>query len=324
MSSRATAISIAVGALIIAATVVAVVTVRHGIVAETSRPSEPSGISAPSTSSRPSDASAGDPVLLAAGDIADCDSTGDDATAALLDGVEGTVLALGDLAYPSGTAGDFANCYAPTWGRHAARTRPVPGNHDYETQGAAGYFGYFGAAAGDPSQGWYSYDLGAWHVVALNSLCAAVGGCGPGSPQEQWLRADLAAHPAPCTLAYWHHPRFSSAQHGSDATYDAFWQALYEAHADVVLVGHDHVYERFAAQSPGGAADAGGIRQFTVGTGGRSHYEFGAPIANSELRDNTTYGVLELTLRASGYEWEFVSVAGGTFTDVGSASCSPL
>ena len=264
-----------------------------------------------------------DPVLLAAGDIADCGLTADEETATLLDVIPGTVAALGDLVYPSGTPAQFAECYAPSWGRHAARTQPVPGNHDYETQGAAGYFGYFGAAAGDPSQGWYSYDIGRWHVVALNSICAAVGGCGPGSPQEQWLRADLAAHPVACTLAYWHHPRFSSAQHGSDATYDAFWQALYEFGADVVLVGHDHVYERFAPQTPTGARDdAAGIRQFTVGTGGRSHYEFGSPLATSEARDNTSFGVLALTLRAAGYEWEFVPTVPGGFTDSGGQSCS--
>ena len=262
-------------------------------------------------------------MLLAAGDIADCGVTADEDTAALLDALPGTVAALGDLAYPSGTPDDFARCYGPTWGRHAGRTRPVPGNHDYETQGAGGYFSFFGAAAGDPAQGWYAYDVGSWHIVALNSICAAVGGCGPGSLQEQWLRADLAAHPAACTLAYWHHPRFSSGQHGSDPTYDAFWRALYDAGADVVIVGHDHVYERFAPQTPDGARDdATGIRQFTVGTGGRSHYEFGSPIANSEQRDNTSFGVLALTLHDTGYEWAFVPAAGGSFTDSGSGTCS--
>ncbi|MFN2483669.1 MAG: metallophosphoesterase [Candidatus Limnocylindria bacterium] len=264
-----------------------------------------------------------DPILIAAGDIADCGVTADEDTAALLDELPGTVAALGDLAYPSGTPDEFANCYTPNWGRHAARTRPVPGNHDYETQGAAGYFGYFGAAAGDLTQGWYAYDVGPWHVVALNSICAAVGGCGAGAPQEQWLRADLAEHSVRCTLAYWHHPRFSSAQHGSDPAYDAFWHALYEAGADVVIVGHDHVYERFAPQTPAAARDdAAGIRQFTVGTGGRSHYEFGSPIANSELRDNTSFGVLALTLHAASYEWQFFPAAGDTFTDTGSDDCS--
>ena len=261
-------------------------------------------------------------VLVGAGDIADCDESGDEATAALLDAIEGTVFTTGDNAYQSGTPEQFAECYHPTWGRHRARTRPAPGNHDYETPGAAGYFEYFGEAAGQPGAGYYSYDLGAWHIIALNSICDAVGGCGSGSAQEQWLRADLAEHAATCTLAYWHHPRFSSGQHGNDDDYDAFWRALYQAGADVVLAGHDHTYERFAPQTPDAELDvARGIRQFVVGSGGKSHYRFEDDVANSEARNNDTFGVLKLTLRASDYDWEFIPVQGSAFIDSGTDAC---
>jgi hypothetical protein len=257
-------------------------------------------------------------VFVGAGDIASSGSS-DDRTAALLDGIPGTVFTLGDNAYENGSASDYANYYAPTWGRHQARTRPVPGNHDYQIGGAAGYFGYFGATAGDPATGYYSYDLGSWHVVALNSNL----GMAAGSAQEQWLRADLAAHPRGCTLAYWHHARFSSgATHGSDPRSQGVWQALVEAGAEVVLTGHDHDYERFAPlDATGNRDDALGIREFVVGTGGRSHYSFGAVLLASEVRNADTYGVLKLTLRDGGYDWAFVPVAGGSFTDAGSGTC---
>ena len=261
-------------------------------------------------------------VLVGAGDIGSCDSQGDEATAALLDGIEGTVVTLGDNAYTSGTAAQYRDCYGPSWGRHVSRTRPTPGNHEYETFGAAAYFAYFGLAAGPPGLGWYSYDVGGWHIIALNSTCDAIGGCDAGSAQERWLRADLAAHPATCTLAYWHHPRFSSeVARPSDPRYDAFWRALYEADADVVLVGHAHVYERFEPQTPDAVADPErGIRQFTVGTGGHSLREFGAPVANSEVRGNSSFGVLRLNLYDDAYEWSFIP-ATGNFTDSGSGAC---
>ncbi|MCZ7570519.1 MAG: metallophosphoesterase [Ardenticatenaceae bacterium] len=262
-------------------------------------------------------------MLIGAGDIAGCSSTGDEATAALLDQIPGTVFTTGDNVYSSGTAKQFANCYDPSWGRHRARTRPAPGNHDYGTAGAAGYFDYFGPLAGEPDKGYYSYDLGAWHIVVLNSNCSAIGGCAAGSPQEQWLRADLAAHPAACTLAYWHHPLFSSGLHGNSPSMQAIWEALYAYAADVVLNGHDHDYERFAPQDPNGVADpAHGIREFVVGSGGKSHYPFlGLPIANSEVRNDNTFGVLKLTLHPASYTWEFVPEAGQTFTDAGSEPC---
>lgn len=260
----------------------------------------------------------GSVVFVGAGDIASCSSTGDEATANLLDGISGTVFTLGDNVYDYGTAAEFNDCYNPTWGRHKTRTKPAPGNHDYGTGGAAGYFGYFGSAAGNPGEGFYSYELGDWHIIALNSNIAV----GTGSVQEQWLRANLAVNTKLCTLAYWHHPRFSSGSHGSDASVQALWQALYDANADLILGGHDHNYERFAPQSPTGTADASrGIREFVVGTGGRSHYSLGTLKANSEVFDGNTYGVLKLTLSAGSYAWQFVPVAGGTFTDSGSGSC---
>jgi hypothetical protein len=231
------------------------------------------------------------------------------------------VLALGDLQYADGAAAKFLVSYDPTWGRVKASTMPVPGNHEYATGDAAGYYAYFGRAAGAPKRGYYAFDVGDWHVIALNSNCAFVGGCGEGSAQERWLRADLAAHPARCILAYWHHPRFSSGDHGNDSTYAAFWQALYDAGAEVVLVGHDHDYERFAPQTPSGDLDlTRGIREFVVGTGGRSQRPFASVRPNSELRDATSFGILELTLGRSAYSWTY-RPAVGTFRDHGATRC---
>jgi hypothetical protein len=261
-------------------------------------------------------------MLVGAGDIASCASSGDEATADLLDSIPGTVFTTGDNAYRSGTAGEFDACYHPIWGRHRARTRPAPGNHEYRTAGARGYFGYFGAAAGDPGKGYYSYDLGGWHIVVVNSNCWAVGGCGPGSPQHRWLRADLAASATRCTLAYWHHPLFtSSAVHPGEARMRALFEVLHQHRAEVVITGHSHQYERFAPQDPDGHPDPAGIRQFVVGTGGNGHHEFGTVQPNSEVRNDDTYGVLRLTLRPTSYEWRFVPQAGRTFTDSGTGSC---
>ena len=264
-----------------------------------------------------------DPVLVGAGDIANCNGAGDESTAALLDKIPGTVFTLGDNVYPTATAIRMATCFGPSWGRHKARMRPAIGNHDYLPSGAPGYYDYFGAAAGVRPKGYYSYDLGTWHVVVLNSNCGRVGGCGPGSPQEQWLRADLAANKAKCTVAYWHHARFSSGSHGSDPAYEPFWRALYDFGADVVMSGHDHLYERFAPQTPDGRADAAfGIRQFTAGTGGASHYNFRRQtLPNSQVRHTGTFGVLKLTLHPGSYDWKFVPAGAGTFTDSGTASC---
>ena len=263
-----------------------------------------------------------DAVLIGAGDIADCNSDGDEATAKLLDGLDGTVFTLGDNAYDFGTLSEFRRCYDPGWGRQLDRTRPAPGNHDYMTRHAAGYFGYFGASAGDPATGWYAYDAGAWRVYVLNSNCALIGGCDTGSAQERWLRRDLADNPRACVLAMWHHPRFSSSMHGSDAITADLWTDLYDAGAELILNGHDHVYERFAPQTPRGRADPErGVVEMVVGTGGRSHYEFETIRANSLVRDNTTYGVLRLVLSNGGWSFEFVPVAGGSFSDSGSGTC---
>jgi len=262
-------------------------------------------------------------VLLAAGDIADCANlAGAEATAKILEQNSGIVAAIGDLAYPDGTRENF-KCYDQTWGRVKNRTRPAPGNHEFHSQGATFYFEYFGDAAGDPKSGFYSYDLGAWHIVSLNSECAEIGGCNEGSLEEKWLRADLAAHPAACTLAYFHKPLFSSgATHGNDPEVKPLFQALYDANADVVLGGHDHDYERFAPQDANGKPDsARGIREIVVGTGGKSHRVFAAPLPNSEIRDNTAFGVLKLTLKSDSYEWKFIPEAGKTFTDFGIGQC---
>jgi hypothetical protein len=257
-------------------------------------------------------------VLVGAGDIADCGDNADAGTAALLDTIPGTIFTAGDNAYSSGTAAQFARCYDPTWGRHKARTRPAPGNHDYRTADGGPYYRYFGATAGPAGRGYYSYDLGGWHIISLNSNVPM----SAGSAQERWLRADLAAHPATCTLAYWHHPLFSSSDHGNTPGARPLWQALYDAGADVAIAGHDHVYERFAPQTPAGAPDpARGIREFVVGTGGADLYQFPTLQRNSEVRNNTTHGVLKLTLRPTGYDWEFVPAAGGTFRDSGSGTC---
>jgi hypothetical protein len=265
-------------------------------------------------------------MVVAAGDIADCRGEGDEATARLVSDTHATVLTLGDNAYPDGSAEDFEECYDSTWGRFKDRTKPSPGNHDYHTERAEGYFEYFGKAAGDPDKGYYSYELGNWHLVSLNSNCEEVG-CGASSPQVRWLKADLAAADKRCTMAYMHHPRFSSGvKHGSTYYVKPLWEVLHEAEADVVLSAHEHNYERFAPQNPGGRADPErGIRQFVVGTGGGKGTYPILPIlgliANSEVHDDGTYGVLKLTLRPESYEWRFVPAEGGEFTDFGNARC---
>jgi acid phosphatase type 7 len=268
-----------------------------------------------------------DPVLVGAGDIARCKRTQDEATAQLLDSMAGTIFTLGDNVYPDGTLTQFNDCFAPNWGRHKQRMRPAAGNHDYHVTGAEGYYTYFGAAASpldndctSHCKGYYSYDLGAWHIIVLNSEIDRKAT----SAQVQWLRADLAANPRLCTLAYWHRPRFSSARHGNTPAVKPFWEVLYTYGADVVLSGHDHSYERFAPQNPDGEADpTRGIRQFVVGTGGAGLYDFDFATLepNSEVRNNSAHGVLKLTLHPTSYDWEFVPVAGQSFTDAGSAKC---
>lgn len=274
-------------------------------------------------------ASPSDPILIGAGDIASCgdsEFTGHEETAALLDLYPtATVYTTGDNVYNLGTSNEFTNCYHPNWGRAKARTRPAVGNHEYGTVNASGYFNYFGAAAGDPTKGYYSYDLGAWHIIVLNSQCNEIGGCAVGSTQEQWLRADLAAHQTTCTLAYWHYPRFNSGSVHAEmyASYVLpLWNALYDAGAEVVLSAHEHLYERFLPQRPDRTLDHQfGITQFTIGTGGYYFYDWGTIRANSAARNNTTYGVLKLTLHPTSYDFEFVPEAGKTYNDSGSTSC---
>jgi acid phosphatase type 7 len=274
--------------------------------------------------SAPPPAQEPDPVFVGAGDIAGCPTLiNAEATAKLLDATPGTVFTLGDNAYEDGSVLQFRNCYEPTWGREKSRTRPAPGNHEYHSRGAKPYFDYFGASAGEPGKGYYSYDLGAWHIIVLNSECVYVGGCQEGSAQEVWLRSDLQAHPAKCTLAYWHRPLFSSVlPNKGDRSYLPFWKDLYAAGAEIVLNGHDHHYERFVPQDPDGRPDpAHGIREFVVGTGGRSHDPFGPSLLNSEVREAATFGVLKLVLHANSYDWTFIPVAGRTFHDQGSGTC---
>lgn len=263
-----------------------------------------------------------DPVLVGAGDIAACDSSGAASTAALIERIPGTVFTVGDNAYETGSPEEFASCYDPTWGRFKDRTRPAPGNHDYYSANAAPYYAYFASAAGNPNEGWYSYAVGTWHVIVLNSDCAAVGGCGPGSRQLSWLSGDLRSHPADCTLAIWHHPLFTAGSEGPTLATADFWRVLYRAGADVILNGHDHDYQRFSPLTPDGKPDpARGIREFVVGTGGRNLLAFQGTAPYTEARQNTTYGVLKLTLHAGSYDWRFVPVVTGAFTDSGSGVC---
>jgi acid phosphatase type 7 len=280
-------------------------------------------------------------ILVGAGDIAGCDwweidvedpadlirtihrimdgpPYGDGTTAAILDTVAGTVFTTGDHVYPDGTAAEFARCYEATWGRHRNRTRPSPGNHDYHTNGAEGYFGYFGELAGASGEGYYAYDHGTWRVIALNSNIDV----GPGSRQLKWLAGELGSGHRECSVAYWHEPRFSSGHHGSEPALDAAWRLLAAAGVDIVVNGHDHNYERFHRQSPDGRRDdRHGLRQFVVGTGGGRLRPVEAPIANSAFLNDTQHGVLRLTLHPGRYEWAFIAVGEEKPLDSGNDRC---
>jgi hypothetical protein len=282
-------------------------------------------IGAVEITNQPANLASGDPVLVGAGDIANCANPGDTLTAPLLGQIPGTIFTTGDDAYPSGTAANFTNCFNPTWGAYKSRIRPAIGNHDVATGQGAPYYAYFGSAAGPAGQGYYSYNLGSWHIIVLNAECSTLpGACKPGSAEETWLKSDLAAHPALCTLAIWHQPRFSSGQNGNQAYTGVFWNDLYAAGADVVLNGHDHDYERFAPQNPSGQSDASkGITEFVVGTGGGSHTPFKTTQPNSQVRIANVFGVLKLNLNSSSYSWQFVPAPGqkATGSDSGSANC---
>jgi hypothetical protein len=258
-------------------------------------------------------AASGEVVLVGAGDIATCNREQDEMTAQLLDNIPGTVFTVGDNAYVDGSYTEYLNCYEPSWGRHKSRTKPIPGNHEYNTTGAAGYFQYFNNV---PS--YYAYDLGAWRIYALNSEIDV----SLSSPQVAWLVEDLAANPKQCVLAYWHKPRWSSGtNNGSEPSLQELWDLLYKAGAELVVAGHEHNYERFAEMDGSGAKVAEGLREIVVGTGGAGLYDFGAPLTASEVRDSSTFGVLKLTLHETGYDWEFVPVPNSTFTDSGSSNC---
>jgi 3',5'-cyclic AMP phosphodiesterase CpdA len=255
-------------------------------------------------------------ILVGAGDIAVCGSAGTEATAALLDRIEGTVFTAGDNAYFQGSAENFRQCYDPTWGRHKSRTRPAPGNHEYENPGASAYFAYFGSNAGPPGRGYYSFNVGSWHIVSLNSNVPAA----EGSAQMLWLRDDLAANPSPCLAAIWHHPVFSSGQNGPSPLMRDVWRALRQANAEVILAGHDHMYERFGRMDEIGRAIPEGVRQFTVGTGGAPLTAATHVSPNSEVRASV-HGVLKLTLSHDSFNWEFISVPPASFSDSGSEAC---
>jgi hypothetical protein len=255
-------------------------------------------------------------TLVGAGDIADCDSDLDTQTAALVAAVPGTVFTLGDNAYEDGKRSEFEDCYEPTWGPFKDRTRPAPGNHDYHTAGAAGYFEYFGDRAGPAGRGYYAYDSGAWRIYSLNSMCGEIGGCGAGSAELTWLKADLAANARACSLAYWHHPRYSSGEHGNNASMDDIWDILVDAGVELVLAGHDHSYERFAPMNKAGnLAPDKGITSFVVGTGGRDFYAFDKILPTSRARATGVAGVIELTLKPGSWSTRFIPVPGETFTD---------
>jgi hypothetical protein len=258
-------------------------------------------------------------ILVGAGDIASCKADQAEATAKLLDKIGGTVFTAGDNAYDKGTTQEFIECYGLSWGRHRQRTRPSPGNHDYDSPQAAPYYKYFGTNAGPAGRGFYSYDLGTWHIVSLNSnLNASTWG----KAQENWLRQDLAANKSACKLAYWHHPLVSSGhRHGNHPHMRSLVEILFRHSVDVAVSGHDHIYERFARMDPDGKAHPRGLRHFVVGTGGVELYRIGTIKPHGEARNATSHGVIKFTLHQNSYEWEFIPIAGHSFHDRGSANC---
>jgi hypothetical protein len=266
-------------------------------------------------------------VLIAAGDMVECGIDPPKQTASLVlqliqENPDAQVITAGDNEYEDGKAVEFRNCFDPSWGQFKARIHPSPGNHEYHTPNASGYFGYFGEAAGDPQKGYYSFELGAWHIISINSNCGYIGGCGPDSDQIHWLQNDLLTHPNRCTLAYWHHPRWSSGAAGSNPGMDTLWKTLFENGADVVVNGHEHSYERFTPLNGRGEVDLeNGLREFIVGTGGRAQRQFNRPIEGSEARSTGVFGVLEFHLFQSSYSWEFRPVEGEGNSDRGKGDC---
>jgi acid phosphatase type 7 len=275
----------------------------------------------PSSSEAPPSGAAPVATLLAAGDVAACDSDGDEATAEILAGYpDATIAILGDLVYPAGNPETFEDCFMPSWGPFVDRVRPTLGHHDVRDDDGLAYFELFGDRAGQHGEGWYAYELGEWQILVLNSLCGYWYGCREGTLQHDWLLEQLEASDARCTLAYWHSPRFSSGMHGDYPQVEDFWIALHDAGAELVLNGHEHNYERFAPMRPDGSADPDGITQFIVGTGGKEHREVGTLKPNSEVALDDVFGILVLELRPDGYDYEFVTTE-GEVADAGSGTC---
>ena len=290
----------------------------------TTRPPGTPAASAQTAVPPPSASAASVSVMVGAGDIAVCDRFQDEATADAVERIAGTVFTLGDNVYPDGSVEAFRDCYGPTWGRPSikSRTRPTAGGNEYKDLAAAPYFAYFGAAAGDPSTGYYAYAEGSWRVYVLNSNCTAVGGCAAGSPQERWLRSELARHPTPCVLAMWHHPLFSSGLETGSPLMKALWQALQDAGAELVLNGNHHGYERFAPQTAEGEADRQhGMVEIVAGTGGAQAAQFSTAADTSVIRSTGVYGVVRLELAPDSYRFEFLSTGGHDFSDSGSGRC---
>lgn len=297
-----------------------------------SHPTNPKCVPAPTPTPTPTPVPTPTPtgavIVTAAGDIA-CDPISNsgspaacdqNATAAQIIAVDPAVaLTLGDNQYEAGALSAFQQVYGPSWGQFLAKTRPAIGNHEYGTSGAAGYFGYFGARA--PAS-YYSYDVGSWHLISLNSECSHIGSCTAGSAEETWLTADLAAHPNTCVLAYWHEPRWSNGEHGNATQMTTLWNDLVAAHADIVLSGHNHDYERYGQMDASGNLSPTGVREFVVGTGGKNHYAISAPmLAGEQVQNDKPFGILKLTLGAGSYAWQFLPAPGYTFTDSGTGTC---
>jgi hypothetical protein len=301
----------------------ALVTAAAVIACDRTSPTSPGAPAADLSAGRPPAApdpaqtiGAPDVVFSGAGDIALCDSDGAERTARILDRLPDFVFALGDMAYPASTADALTRCYQPTWGRHRGRTHVTPGNHDWEVQAGAPYFAYFGDAAGPAGLGYYSFDVGGWRALSLNSNITAA----PGSPQYEWVRREVSSGAA-CSLALWHHPVFSSGGYGNNPHMKEIWRLLDAAGVDLVITAHEHNYERFAPQDADGRLDLRGMRQFVVGTGGAERRTFGPVQPNSEVRGGDGWGVLKLVLRAATYDWEFIPVDGYSFTDRGTGQC---
>jgi acid phosphatase type 7 len=263
--------------------------------------------------------------LLAVGDISTCGNLGAFITAGILQNQleqnpNSKLALLGDIAYERGTEAEF-KCFDAAYGQFKNISYPSPGNHEYYSPNATGYYAYYGSRAGNPKQGYYTYKLGNWRIYALNSNCDSIGGCDKNSPQIKWLKQTLLSNPSQCSLAYWHHPRFSSGRHGNAAFMQDMWALVAKAGVEIVLSGHDHTYERFAPLDSSGKPNPKGTRAFVIGTGGRSFYAFSNPQAHSQIKQNSSLGVTKFVLEPNGYSWEFIAASGSNFKDSGTGKC---